>query len=129
MTSKRVTATDFSVFGETDNNGSLKLLQTPEAIENAFRAWLVSSRGEIIRRPDRGGYLKQQLSKPMNSDRLEVIRAAIMNGLEQDFIPYIEVESLILTPDYANRKLNIELRGISKEYKTKISTSATLRTG
>ena len=129
MASKRVTATDFSVFGETDNNGSLKQLQTPEAVENAFRSWLVSSRGEIIRQPNRGGYLKQQISKPMTPDRLEVIRAAIMNGLEQDFVPYIEVESLILTPDYSNRKLNVELRGLSKEYKTRISTNVTLRTG
>lgn len=128
-TTTKVTVTDFSTFGETDANGNLKALDTSESIENALRAWLVSNKGENIRNPDRGGYLRQHISKPMTEDRLEEIRAAILEGLEQDFEPALVVSSLTLSPDYVNRRLSIHLVGFSRDYKATVNSNITVTTG
>lgn len=127
MSFTRTGATDFSVFGDTDINGNMQVLDTKKSVENAFRMWLVSSRGEIPRAPQKGGYLAQWLQKPMTPENTEEIRAAILEGIENDFTPAIKVEQLSVEPDYQSRVWNIHLIGLVPEYKTRLDSSVRVR--
>lgn len=123
---RKITATDFSVFGTVDENGVLKELSTQEAIENAFRMWVVSKKGEVIRSPNRGGFLFPWLIKPMSEVNVGRFKISILNGLEQDFYPFLKVESLTIEPDYEARQWNIHLIGYAPEYKTKVDSTVAL---
>ena len=123
---RKITATDFSVFGTIDANGNLKALSTQEAIENAFRMWVVSKKGEVIRFPNRGGFLYPWLMKPMTEVNVNRFKISILNGLEQDFFPYIKVNTLEISPDYNSRVWNIHLVGFCPEYKTKVDSTVAL---
>ena len=124
---RRVTATDFSIFGSVDANGTLQALDTQQAIENAFRMWMVSSQGEIIRNPRRGGFLIPWVTKPLTVENAQKIRVAILNGLEQDFVPYIQVTSLTVSPNYESRRWDIDLKGYCPDYKIEVSTTTSLK--
>lgn len=123
---RKVTATDFSVFGNVDANGTLLPLNTQDAIENAFRMWAVSSKGEIIRNPRRGGFLLPWITKPLSEENADEIRSAILDGLDQDFTPFIEITRVDVVPNYIERQWDIEVIGFCQEYKTEVSTSVSL---
>lgn len=127
MAKNQTGATDFSLFGDTDENGNLKTLDTVSSIENAFQMWLVSSEGEIPRSPSKGGYIAQWINKPMTPENTEEIRASILEGLEEDFTPYIQVQSLQVTPNYQDRYWEIHLIGVAPEYKTRVDSISRIR--
>lgn len=118
---------DFSVFAEKEENGQLLTLGTIGSVENAFRMWLVSQRGEIPRAPSKGGFLVQWLNKPLTPENGEELRATIIEGLEIDFYPNIRVERLSVEPNYRGKYWEIHLIGLVPEFKERIDTFARIR--
>ena len=119
---------DYSIYAETDSRGVLKLLVGKEAVENALRLWLVSFPGEVIRSPQKGGYITRWLFKPMNEDTQQMIREAIMEGLYEDFSPALKLKSLEVTPIYDKEQWRISITAYSPFMKTEINVIENMRT-
>ena len=118
---------DFSSLGEIDDNGSLRLLTGHEAVENALRLWIASFRGELIRNPDRGGYIVQWLAKPMSEEVGLRIKEAIEDGLFEDFEPRVSIQRLTVTPYYEQSFWKIELEGYVPAIREQFKLSEKLR--
>lgn len=118
---------DFSVFGELDNNGQLKILTGEEAVFNALRIWVASFRGEILRNISRGGYITYWLLKPMTDENTENLRQAIEDGLYEDFYPSLRVQQLSVIPDYERELWKIELQAYVPYLKDNIYFEEELR--
>jgi len=100
---------DLDIFGRTNRNGELRTLSNVEAVKNALMLWIVSIRGEILRRPRKGGYVTQWLLKPVSPDRAQSIRDAILQGLQDDFPLTVRVRSLDVEPLYGRSAYRVEL--------------------
>jgi phage baseplate assembly protein W len=118
---------DYSSIGEIESNGHLRLLTGQEAVENALRLWIASFRGEIIRRPELGGYIIQWLMKPLSDDVAIRIREAIEDGLYEDFQPRVMIRRLDIVPNYERDYWKIELEGYCPAIKDNINLSEKLR--
>lgn len=118
---------DFDAQGTKDSQGNLKILWNKDAIQNAFRMWLVSSKGEMIRRPSYGGVLRQWLIRPMSDENAQNIRTAILSGLNQNFYPFITPTTLTVEPRYEEHYWLITLIGYCKEYSTDINTTVNVK--
>jgi len=121
------TFSDFTSSAEFEPNGSLRIVTGTEALVNSLRMWIASFRGELIRRPARGGYIVQWLMKPMSEEVGIRIREAIQEGLFEDFEPRITITKVRVIPDYENQFWNIELEGYSSLLKETFSLSEKLR--
>lgn len=99
------------IYDASEDNDGIIILKDAEAVENALKLWLVSFKGDSIRRPDRGGYVTQWLFKSMTEDTQFDIKTAIRVGLEREFVPMITVDKVIVTPDYAKEVWKIEIYG------------------
>ena len=107
---KNYTVKDY-IYDASEDNSGIVVLDGVAAVENALRMWLVSFKGDSIRRPNAGGYVTQWLFKPMNEDTQFDIRTAIKVGLEREFIPNITVSSIRVTPVYSTESWEIEIYG------------------
>lgn len=105
--------------GGSDYKGEIKQVWGEEAMKNAIRMWFASFSGEIIRQPQRGGLIREVLTKPMNEIEADDIEMAIRDGFEQDFVPYMQIleNSLSVTPDYSNEKWVIYMKIYSPDLK------------
>lgn len=105
--------------GGADYKGEIKQVWGEEAMTNAIRMWFASFSGEIIRQPQRGGLIRDILTKPMGEVEAEDIEMAIRDGFEQDFVPYMVIieDSLSVTPDYQNGKWIIYMKIYSPDFK------------
>jgi hypothetical protein len=63
----------------------------------------------------------------MTPENTEEIRASILEGLEEDFTPYIQVQSLQVKPNYQDRFWEIHLVGVVPDYKTRIDSTSRIR--
>jgi len=100
---------DLDLQGGVDNNGRIKELWNEDAVSNSLKLWLASAQGEILRDPTRGGYLFPFLVKPMNITNQQDLQDTIIDGLREDFEPYLKIKSISVEPDYSNRRWKIEI--------------------
>lgn len=100
---------DVDPSGELDAGGRLQDLRSREAVEQALKLWIVSIRGEILRRPTKGGYITQWLYKPMSEDTAGRIQDSIRSGLQDDFPLSIKLRNLRVTPQYERSTYRVEL--------------------
>jgi len=101
---------DYAYDASEDLRG-ISVYEDAAAVENALRMWLVSFKGEHIRRPDANGYVVQWLFKPMDEDTAFDIKTAVRVGIEREFTPHIEIYSIKVEPDYAKESWYIEIYG------------------
>lgn len=99
------------IYDASEDNKGIRILTDVEAVENALRLWLVSFKGDTIRRPDAGGYVTQWIFKPMDEDTAFDIKTAIRVGLEREFSPNIVVHKITVIPDYVNMSWTVEISG------------------
>lgn len=115
------------IYDASEDNHGIKILTDAESIENALKLWLVSFKGDTIRQPGNGGYVTQWLFKPMDEDTQFDIKTAIRVGLEREFIPTINVDSIKVTPDYQKESWEIEIRGYIPALQQEIHVIENLR--
>lgn len=99
------------IYDASEDNKGIIILEGAEAVKNALKLWLVSFKGDMIRRPDFGGYVTQWLFKSMDEDTRFDIRTAIRVGLEREFSPNVVIDSVKVTPDYVRESWEIEIAG------------------
>ena len=103
--------------GGADEKGEIQQLWGKPALDNAIRMWLASLSGEILRAPTRSGYLRRWLLKPMSEVNIETLEMTIRDGFDQDFVPFMQVLDLNITPDLEKRKWIFYLRVFSTDLK------------
>ncbi|MFW6225386.1 MAG: hypothetical protein ACOC3V_00340 [bacterium] len=94
---------DVDYRARTEINGGLKYIWNDEALNQSVKLWLASFKGEIVRDPSRSGYITYWLMRPMNEAVIDNIETAIYDGFYQDFRPYLEIRTLKIEPNYAER--------------------------
>mgnify|MGYP006424737643 CR=1 FL=1 len=100
---------DIDATGELDPGGKVRTLGSREAVEQALKLWVVSIRGEILRRPTKGGYITQWLYKPLSSDTAGRIQDSIRNGLRDDFPVKVRIKNIRVTPQYERSTYRVQL--------------------
>jgi hypothetical protein len=121
------TAYDIYLFGGIDQRGNIKEVYSKDAITNAFKLWITSKKGDILRQPSKGGYLYPWLTKPMSQENADKIKTVILLGLENDFQPYLIVNSLEVIPDYNKKAWKIVLEAYSPQYKSQVEISERIK--
>jgi hypothetical protein len=94
---------DVDYRARTEVNGGLKYFWNDKALNQSVKLWLASFKGEIIREPERGGYITYWLMHPMNKENIDNIETSIYDGFYQDFRPYLEIRKLKVEPNFAER--------------------------
>jgi len=113
------TVYDHSYSGGIDSSGNIEQLWGEDALNNSLKMWLASFTGEILRQPQRGGYLMYWLLKPMSEKNIKNIKMTLQDGFNQDFSPYLEVYNLNVEPLYDERCWHIQMEVYSHTYKVR----------
>lgn len=119
---------DIDLFGNLDSQGNLKEYYNSDALTNAFKVWLVGSKGASLR-SNNGGYLTPYLHKFINEDNAKAIQRALLSGIKNDFEVDITVTTLDVIGDPKNSKWYITLVAYSPELQQKIDTTTVVQTG
>lgn len=116
---------DYDIRGGIDEFGRIKRLKNQDALANAIIMWLTSSKGEIIRHPNRGGPLLRWLKRPMTEEIRVRIKESIEDDLENRFSPRLVVETVSVTGDYQKRLWTVHIKGYSPEINEIVDLSET----
>ncbi len=118
---------DFSIDATLTDQGNLKVLSGQDALENALRLWIASFRGEINRKPYKGGYVTRWLTKPMTETVKDDIREAIIDGISDDFFPSVKLRSVEVLPNYDKGFWEIHVSGYSPEVEEYVNVIENIR--
>lgn len=94
---------DIDYQGLRDDKGGLKHVWNEEALNQSIKLWIASFKGDVVRQFNRGGYITYWILKPMTQDIAERIKMSIQDGFYQDFTPYLEIQTLKVEPNFAQR--------------------------
>lgn len=121
------TVYDHDLEGGADSNGQIRQVWGREALENSIKMWITSQSGEIIRSPQRGGYLFPWLTKPMTEVDTEDFAMSIRDGIDQDFTPALRIVRLEVNPNYSKRYWELYLEVQAQEFKTRVTISEKIK--
>jgi hypothetical protein len=89
-----------------------------EALKNAVKMWLFSSKGDYIGKPFKGGPLSGIMGKPMLEGMDVALYQKIRQGLEIDFkSEELKITHLTVVSDFENRKWEVSLAFYSNRLK------------
>jgi len=108
---------DYSINGSLDTKGSLKVLENIEALNQSIKLWLISKQGDMVGFPSKGGWLYKLLLKPMSETRKEDFISNFVQGLNQDFFPYVVLHSISVEPNLEKRYWEIKAEIEIPEFK------------
>lgn len=91
-----------------------------DALDNAFRLWISSSKNEFLRQQG-GNWLMRHIGKPMSQARADEIRSSIQLGIATEFIPKLTILKLDVEPDYTKRKWIITVIAYSEAYRVALN--------
>lgn len=117
---------DFPVQGGFDKQGRLKRVYGAEALSNVMYSWILSKRGDRIRRPERGGSVYIALTKPMDENTLQLLEDALRTDFESEFSPNVLINSLEIIPNFAQKRWEINMEVTSPYLRIKTNFSANL---
>lgn len=118
---------DFDILGAIDENGQIKQYSNSDALRNSIVCWLTSFRNDILRSPNRGGYLTQHLYKPMSQSQQRSIYDSLIDGFNQDYFPYVKLLTLDIIPDYTAKTWKINIDVYSDLIKNNVQVSQTVK--
>ena len=118
---------DTDINGGTDSNGQILQAWGSDALSNAILMWLISFKGDVIHDPSRGGYFTQWLFKPMIAKNIDKMKMAIRDGLEQDFIPKLQLKALDIVPNYTKRYWGVYMEVFSPALKLNATVDAKIK--
>jgi len=118
---------DTDILGTVDNAGLITQYVDKEAVQNSITMWLTSFHSDILRNPNRGGYVVQHLYKPMTESTKTAIRNAIVDGFEQDYYPTAILKNIEIISDYSNKTWIINLKVYVSIIKDVVDVEAILK--
>jgi len=113
---------DFLKTGGFDSNGQMQRIYGEEAIQNALSMWVESFKGEILRDPQSGGYIRYYIQKPLSEESQSGLSEAIRTGFDQDFSPELELTELVVQPDFAENAWFLRMKVRSTRFKIETIT-------
>ena len=111
---------DHDYLGTIQEDGAIKQVWGEEALNQSLKHWLASFKADLVRSPNRGGYLTPLLAKPMNTLSSDSLKMAIRDGLYQDYQPFLAIEKLEVEPNYEGKYWYIYLEVYSVDLKTHV---------
>ena len=118
---------DYPMDAELTVNGVLRTLEGKDAIANALRQWISSFKGEVIRQPDKGGYISRWLMKPITEETALAIKRAILDGLTDEFTPALIPQVIEVIPHYEQQYWEIHVEAYSPEFRESINVMENIR--
>lgn len=118
---------DYSLDAELNESGTLRVLEGKEAIINALRIWISSFRGDVIRRPESGGYITRWLMKPMTEETAFAIKRALNDGLSDEFSPALIPTTIEVIPHYEREFWEIHIEAYCPEFRDHINVIENIR--
>ncbi len=118
---------DTDLIGGINSKGQIKQIWGEEALNNSIKMWIASFKGEVLRDPDRAGYITQWLMKSMAEENIDDIEMAVRDGIDQDFYPALTILNLSITPDFTRRVWNFYLEVYSDMLKIRTVVSETIK--
>ena len=118
---------DVDILGQIEPNGAIKELWEEDALSNAIKIWITSHKGDFIREPNRGGYVIQWFTRPMNTVNRQDIEMAIRNGFDQDFRPYMNIISLHIIPNNEKRYWELYMEVFSNDLNLRATIEERIR--
>ena len=118
---------DYPMDAELTVNGVLRTLEGTEAITNALRQWISSFKGEVIRQPNRGGYISRWLMKPITEETALAIKRAILDGLTDEFTPVLIPQVIEVIPHYEQQYWEIHVEAYSPEFRESVNVIENIR--
>lgn len=116
---------DTDILGKKDANGNVSQYYGKDALTSSLTNWLTSFQGDVIRAPNRAGYLTRYLYKPMSDTNKRNMVEAIIDGIHQDYYPTVKIDTIEIFPDYENKTWEINLSVYS--YLLKENTDVSLK--
>lgn len=101
---------DYPIYKEVKSNGELKTYKNSDALAQAIKIWLSSSKGEKIRTRS-GGVLIPFIGKLLTTENANSMKNAIIFGLQHDFTPPIEVVNIDVYPNVEKQRWEIDIIG------------------
>lgn len=118
---------DTDILGTIDSNGVLAAYTNKEALQNSIKLWITSFSNDALRNPNRGGYVTQQLYKPMTESSQQSITDALIDGFNTDYTPYVKVLNLDVVPNYQEKTWEISVAVYSDLIKDTAITTTTIK--
>lgn len=118
---------DIDIEGRTTSNGNILTYTNNEALGNAIKFYLLSSKGAFIRQPTTAGILDTLLFRPLNPIYPEE-KAGYLSQIRNTFNNFSTILSLDITPDYENQSWNVRVKWLSLLTKETIISEVKLRT-
>lgn len=112
---------DYDKNGGFSPSGQPKKVYGSDAVNNALSMWFESFKGEKLRDPNSGGYVRFYIQKPMSNENAKNLEEAIRSGFDQDFSPLLTIRSLVVIPNYTDNKYEIQLQVVSSTLKLEIT--------
>lgn len=110
---------DYDISGRVGISGDILQVWEKDALINSLKMWIISRRGDVVREPQRGGYVFDWLLKPMNSVNAEEVEMSIRDGIDQDFTPFLRILNLSVTPINEKRQWRIYMEVYSPDLQLK----------
>jgi len=85
------------------------VLNGTAAIRNKVMLWLVSSRGDYVREPDKGGPLGALIGKTFTEDNQKFIERSLTMAFSDFFQGDLSLIKVTAEPDIGNRRWKIKL--------------------
>jgi len=90
-------------------DGSAFSLEGTEAIKNKVMLWMVSSYGDYVREPYKGGPLHNLIGRTMTDENAIEIIASISSAFQSFFANDLVLINVDATPDKVNRRWKIRV--------------------
>ena len=111
---------DYDISGRVGTSGDIVQVWEEDALKNSLKMWIVSRRGDIIREPERGGFIIDWLTKPLNEENAENVEMSIRDGIDQSFAPALKIQNLSVTADPERRQWRIYMEVTSPDLKLQV---------
>lgn len=100
---------DIDIWGRESKPGTALEYKNQDAISNALTLFLTSKKGEYLKNPFEGGILDYSTFKSLSEGSLQKLAFKLKSSINNYFSSLINIQEILLTPDYENHLLQYDI--------------------